>query len=45
MVYIININQNGEPKLWEVDGGLAWSNINLWDKVAFELGATDSKKC
>lgn len=38
-------HQGWEPKLWEVDGRLAWSNIKLWDKVAYEHGATNPKKC
>lgn len=38
-------HQDWEPKLWEADGELAWSSIKLWDKVAYELGATNPKKC
>jgi len=38
-------HQDWENQLWQVDGGIAWSSIKLWDKVAYEFGATSSEKC
>lgn len=32
-------HQNWFPRLRQIDGGLAWNDVKLWDKVAYEVGA------
>lgn len=33
-------HQGWFPRLRQIDGGLAWNDIKLWDKVVYESGAT-----
>ncbi len=35
---ILQSHEDWIPQLQKVDGGLAWSDLKLWDKVAYEAG-------